>query len=142
MVITTLVLSIISAILAGILTLIQIVALFGLPRHQCYPCPTISNSTQPFNSTFPMLKPEEDFNDEGCCSRPADHQDREDEEGHWGPDTLVYLVLGLVMLGLAIYSATIACLFKEERLPGMVWTQGKLMRAPCQTGHLRLPPLA
>ena len=28
------------------------------------------------------------------------------------------------MLGLAIYSATIACLVKEERLPGMVWTQG------------------
>ena len=28
------------------------------------------------------------------------------------------------MLGLAIYSATIACLVKEERQPGMVWTQG------------------
>ena len=125
MVVTTLVLSIISAILAGILILIQIVALFGVPRHQCYPCP-VSNSTQPLNSTFPMLKPEEGFNnDEECCSRPSDHWDREDEEGYWGPDTLVYLILGLVMLGLAIYSATIACLVKEERLPGMVWTQGE-----------------
>ena len=144
MVVTTLVLSIISAILAGILTLIQIVALFGLPRnHGCYPCNPVSNSTQPSNSTLPMLKPEEEgFNNEGCCSRSADdHQ--EEEEGHWGPDTLVYLILGLVMLALAIYSATIACLVKEERLPGMVWTQGKVMAAQChsQTGHLRLPQI-
>ena len=90
-----------------------------------------------------MLKPEEEgFNNEGCCSRSADdHQ--EEEEGHWGPDTLVYLILGLVMLALAIYSATIACLVKEERLPGMVWTQGKVMAAQChsQTGHLRLPQI-
>jgi len=124
MVVTTLVLSIISAILAGILTLIQIVELFGLPRHECFPCSAIpTNSTQPFNSTLPMLKPEEGFNDEGCCPRPADH-DHHQEEGDWGPDTLVYLILGLLMLALAIYSATIACLAKEERLPGMVWTQG------------------
>lgn len=125
MVVTTLVLSIISAILAGILTLIQIVELFGLPRHECFPCSAIpTNSTQPFNSTLPMLKPEEGFNDEGCCPRPADH-DHHQEEGDWGPDTLVYLILGLLMLALAIYSATIACLAKEERLPGMVWTQGE-----------------
>ena len=88
-----------------------------------------------------MLKPENEGN-EGCCSRPDNHQD--EEESHWGPDTLVYLILGLVMLALAIYSATIACLVKEERLPGLVWTQGKVMAAQChtQTGHPRLPQIA
>ena len=85
MVVTTLVLSIISAILAGILTLIQIVLLFGLPKHHCYPCST-SNNTKPFNSSLPILEPEEGF--EECCSRD------EDEEGRWGPDTVVYLLLG------------------------------------------------
>ena len=124
MVVTTLVLSIISAILAGILTLIQIVALFGLPRHHCYPCP-ISNATQPvINSTqLPMLRPEEEFHHgEECCTGP---DDQDSEESHWGPDTLIYLFLGLLMLAISIYSATIACLVKEERNPGMVWTQGK-----------------
>ena len=85
MVVTTLVLSIISAILAGILTLIQIVLLFGLPKHHCYPCST-SNNTKPFNSSLPILEPEDGF--EECCSRD------EDEEGRWGPDTIVYLLLG------------------------------------------------
>ena len=85
MVVTTLVLSIISAILAGILTLIQIVLLFGLPKHHCYPCST-SNTTKPFNSSLPILEPEDGF--EECCSRD------EDEEGRWGPDTIVYLFLG------------------------------------------------
>ena len=83
-----------------------------------------------------MLKPEEEsFNNEGCCSRPEE----EEEEGHWGPDTLIYLILGLLMLTLAIYSATIACLVKEERLPGMVWTQGKVMG---ETAHLGLSQIA
>ena len=85
MVVTTLVLSIISAILAGILTLIQIVLLFGLSKHHCYPCST-SNNTKPINSSLPILEPEEGF--EECCSRD------EDEEGRWGPDTIVYLFLG------------------------------------------------
>jgi len=143
MVVTTLVLSIISAILAGILTLIQIVALFGLPRHKCYPCTLPQNSTQPFNST--LLKSEEGFYEEGCCSRPADHQDiYYEEEGNWGPDTLVYLILGLVMVALAIYSATIACLVKEERLPGMVWSQrsGGVWTHPGQGQGAAWPPSA
>ena len=100
-------LSIISAITAGILSLVQLVAMFG-PKH-CYSCnPNLEHMEKEHrsNSSLPMEEWEE------CC-----------ESSSWGPDTVVYLVAGLVVVALAITSATLACLAGEEE-QGTVWTQG------------------
>lgn len=102
-------LSIISAITAGILSLVQLVAMFG-PNH-CYSCNNnMGHMDKEHRSNSTLAPSMEEW--EECC-----------ESSSWGPDTVVYLVAGLVVVALAITSATLACLAGEEE-HGTVWTQG------------------
>merc|ERR1712055_713027 len=97
-----------SAIKAGILFLIQIVTIFGIqPDYgsNCY-CPTEEEKEDAFNRnvTFPTW-------DNYCCNN---NNNNEDNFSHFGPDNVIYLLVGLAMLPISIYSAALACLAREE----------------------------
>ena len=83
------VLSIISAINAGILFLIQIVTIFGIQpdyNNNCY-CPTEEEKEDAAsrNVTLPTW-------DNYCCH---DNNNDEDNFSHFGPDNIIYLLVGL-----------------------------------------------
>ena len=61
------------------------------------------------------LKPQQQNRMDDCC----DNNGREDN--NVGPDTVVHLVVGLVMLAGSIYSASLTCLAKDDRSEGQVW---------------------
>ena len=86
------VLSIISAVNAGILFLIQVVTIFGIqPDHNnnCY-CPTEEEKEDAVNRnvTLPTW-------DNYCCHN---NNNNEDNFSHFGPDNVIYLLVRLAML--------------------------------------------
>merc|ERR1712172_374796 len=121
MVVATMVLSIISSINAGILFLIQIVTIFGIQpdyNNNCY-CPTAEEKEDAVNQnvTLPAW-------DNYCCrvdynNNNNNNNNNEGNFSHFGPDNVIYLLVGLAMLPLSIYSAALACLAREqEERPG------------------------
>merc|ERR1711936_896300 len=108
MVLATMVLSIISAITAGILTLASIVEIFGVARHRQNCC----NMEQRMNTKDPHI----DNGMGDCCY--------DNEDNPVGPYTVIHLLLGMAMLAGSIYSASLTCLAKDvlsQRTEGVVW---------------------
>ena len=88
-------LSIISSINAGILFLIQIVTIFGIQpdyNNNCY-CPTEAEKEEAVNQnvTLPAW-------DNYCCRVDYNKNENEDTFSHFGPDNVIYLLVGLAML--------------------------------------------
>merc|ERR1711936_643444 len=108
MVLATMVLSIISAITAGILTLAANVEIFGVDRHRDNCC----NMEQRINTKDPHL----DNGMGDCCY--------DNKDNPVGPDTVIHLLVGIAMLTCSIYSASLTCLAKDvlsQRTQGVVW---------------------
>ena len=119
------VLSIISAITSGILTLISVVDIFGMNRdnHCGYYAPHYSN-TVPTNPTNLTLHHPTHYDNNPCCS-----DNWQDIEGcytttinDWGIHTLIHLPLSLAMLACSIISTSLTCVAREESRRGVVWT--------------------
>jgi len=121
MVVATMVLSIISAINAGILFLIQVVTIFGIQpdyNNDCY-CPKDEvNQTLNQNISLPSTNP---TTLPYCCQYENNNHSNNDNLSHFGPDNVIYLLVGLAMLPISIYSAALACLAKEQEKPPPTW---------------------
>ena len=117
------VLSIISAITAGILTLISIVDIFGVDRHSdCSHWEHAHNATNPtlLNKHTNITQTHHEPVD--CCSN-NEHDMEGCDSNDWGLDTLIHLPIGLAMLACSIISASLTCMTKEEPDEGVVWSQ-------------------
>merc|ERR1712179_473105 len=117
------VLSIISAITSGILTLISVVDIFGTDRQQnCNWDQHYDKSmtTKPTNHT---LLHTSHLPTDPCCSDIWQEIEGcyTNISNDWGMHTLIHLPLALAMLACSIISASLTCITRENTQRGIVW---------------------